>query len=81
MQALARPLHLRREALEADRRIDEIAQHRLARLHVPGETGVERFGEKRLAEPWVALPQTPFTFETFSGQGGMVTYMLLYRKL
>ena len=30
-------VHFRRQALEADRRIDEIAQHRLARSRVAGE--------------------------------------------
>ena len=58
MQALARLAKLRGQRLEADRRIDDVAQHRFPRRLIPLEIRVDRFRQRRLAESGIPL-RTP----------------------
>lgn len=54
-QALRRCPGLVREALESNRRVDEVPQDRLAGLDVSAEEVVHRLAEKRLAEGLIAI--------------------------
>lgn len=56
MEALAGLAHLCRQPFESDRRVHEVAQHRLAGRGVSGEVGVERLREQRIAESWILPP-------------------------
>src|SRR5213078_4416549 len=81
MQALGGLSHLGRERLEADGRVHQVAQHRLAGLRIAGQVSIDRFREHGVAKSRVTPRARDDGFLEFPGECHaaatvIVTYVL-----